>query len=93
VETVREQYAAHAIIVEGQGDWASLPGVTSVEPVRATNGDAGSGSVLLRLDEHATTDSVLAAIAAAGDMRIRRFEMAVPSLNDIFIQVVEGRHA
>ncbi len=91
VDAVREQYAAHAIIVEGQGDWARLPGVLSVEPVRATNGDGG-GSVLLRLDEHATTDSVLAAIAAAGDMRIRRFELAVPSLNDIFIQVVEGRH-
>lgn len=91
VDAVREQYAAHAIIVEGQGDWARLPGVLSVEPVRATNGDGG-GSVLLHLDDHATIDSVLAAIAAAGDMRIRRFELAVPSLNDIFIQVVEGRH-
>ncbi len=91
VDAVREQYATHAIIVEGQGDWASLPGVLSVEPARATNGDGG-GSVLLHLDEQATIDSVLAAIAAAGDMRIRRFEQAVPSLNDIFIQVVEGRH-
>lgn len=91
VDAVREQYAAHAIIVEGQGDWASLPGVTSVEPVRATNGDGG-GRMLLHLDAHATTDSVLAAIATAGDMSIRRFEQAVPSLNDIFIQVVEGRH-
>lgn len=90
VDAVRKQYASHAVIVEGQGDWASLPGVVSVEPLGETNG-TGAG-MLLHLDERATTDSVLAAIAAAGDMRIRRFEEAVPSLNDIFIQVVEARH-
>jgi len=90
VDAVRKQYAAHAIIVEGQGDWASLPGVVSVEPLGETN--ANGAGVLLHLDERATTDSVLAAIAAAGDMRIRRFEEAVPSLNDIFIQVVEAHH-
>ena len=39
-------------------------------------------------------DAVLAAIAQAPNMTIERFELAVPSLNDIFIQVVEGeRHA
>ncbi len=90
VDAVRKRYAAHAIIVEGQGDWASLPGVVSVEPLGETN--ANGAGVLLHLDERATTDSVLAAIAAAGDMRIRRFEEAVPSLNDIFIQVVEAHH-
>ncbi len=90
VDAVRKQYAAHAIVVEGQGDWASLPGVVSVEPLGETN--ANGAGVLLHLDERATTDSVLAAIAAAGDMRIRRFEEAVPSLNDIFIQVVEAHH-
>lgn len=91
VDAVRKQYASHAIIVEGEGNWATLPGVLGVEPIRNGNGEI-NGSVLLHLDDHATTDSVLAAIAAAGDMSIRRFELAVPSLNDIFIQVVEGRH-
>ncbi|MGQ9889166.1 MAG: ABC transporter ATP-binding protein [Aggregatilineales bacterium] len=90
VDAVRKQYAAHAIIVEGQGDWASLPGVVGVELLSETN--ANGAGALLHLDERATTDSVLAAIAAAGDMRIRRFEEAVPSLNDIFIQVVEAHH-
>lgn len=90
VDAVRKQYAAHAVIVEGQGDWASLPGVVSVEPLGETNGNGAS--MLLHLDERATTDSVLAAIAAAGNMHIRRFEEAVPSLNDIFIRVVETHH-
>jgi hypothetical protein len=33
---------------------------------------------------------VLAEIATRPDMHIRAFELAVPSLNDIFVQVVTG---
>lgn len=83
VNHIRDQFASHALIVEGQGDWSRLPGVLSVE----ANGS--NGGAILHLAEEATTDSVLSAIATAGDMRIRRFEMAVPSLNEIFIQVAE----
>lgn len=84
VDEVRRRYARHAIIVEGEGDWARLPGVTRVEHVQ--NGKQGT---LLEMAPSTTSDQVLAAIATAPDMRIERFELAVPSLNDIFIQVVE----
>ena len=30
VAEIRRQYASHAILVEGEGDWAGLPGVRSV---------------------------------------------------------------
>ncbi len=85
VDDIRKQYALHAIIVEGQGNWASLPGVASVEPIQN-----GRKAALLHLEPQATADSVLAAIAASPDTSIERFEMAVPDLNDIFIRVVEG---
>jgi ABC-2 type transport system ATP-binding protein len=85
VESIRKQYALHAIIVEGEGDWSRLPGVTRVETTQN-----GRKSSTLHLADGATPDQVLAAIAQSPAMRIERFELAVPSLNDIFIQVVEG---
>ncbi|MBZ0299617.1 MAG: ATP-binding cassette domain-containing protein [Anaerolineae bacterium] len=91
VQDIREQFALHAIIVEGQGDWGKLPGVVSVEPAANGNGH-GADRALLRLDDQTAPGDVLAAIAASGDMHVRRFEEAVPGLNDIFIQVAEGAH-
>lgn len=85
VDDIRQQYAQNAIIVEGKGNWAALPGVAKIEPTE--NGHKG---VLLYLQPGTTSDQVLSAIAAAPDTNIERFELAVPSLNDIFIRVVEG---
>ncbi|MCY3945867.1 MAG: ATP-binding cassette domain-containing protein [Anaerolineaceae bacterium] len=84
VADIRRQFASHALLVEGQGDWSRLAGVRAV--------DAGDrpGKALLQLEPESSPDSVLAAIAAAGDMHIRRFELATPGLSEIFIRVVEG---
>ncbi len=88
LDQIRNDYASHAIVVEGEGDWGSLPGVTSVE-----NKSNGRASSILNLQADVSPDTVLAAIAQAGDMHIRRFELAVPSLNEIFIRVAgEDRH-
>ncbi|NWF69263.1 MAG: ATP-binding cassette domain-containing protein [Chloroflexi bacterium] len=84
VDEIRNRYAVHALVVEGQGDWSKLPGVARVE-----NSENGRSAAMLYLSKEATADSVLAAIAAAPDIRIQRFELAVPGLNDIFIRVVE----
>ncbi len=89
VDDVRQQHALHAIVVEGKGQWERLPGVERVEE-RAN----GHQSALLYLKPEASADQVLAAIANSPEMSIQRFELAVPNLNDIFIDVVEGqRHA
>jgi ABC-2 type transport system ATP-binding protein len=85
VDDIRKQYAQNAIIVEGKGEWAALPGVARVEPTE--NGRKG---FLLHLQPGTTSEQILAAIAAAPNTNIERFELAVPSLNDIFIRVVEG---
>jgi ABC-2 type transport system ATP-binding protein len=86
VDDIRQQYAQNAIIVEGKGDWAALPGVAKIEPKE--NGRKGA---MLFLKPGVTSEQVLAAIAAAPDTTVERFERAVPSLNDIFIRVVEGQ--
>jgi ABC-2 type transport system ATP-binding protein len=84
VEDIRKQYAMHAIIVEGVGNWAALPGVERVEAV-----ENGRKAALLHLQPDMTTDHLLGAIADSPETHIDRFELAVPSLNDIFIRVVE----
>jgi ABC-2 type transport system ATP-binding protein len=86
VDDVRRQHAIHAVIVDGDGDWDHLPGVARVE----VNGQRRGGA-LLYLDDHTTPNDLLAAIAAAPGVNVERFELAVPNLNDIFIQVAGER--
>jgi ABC-2 type transport system ATP-binding protein len=88
VDDVRKEYALNAVIVEGKGNWAALPGVAKIEPKE--NGRRGE---LLYLKPGTTSEQLLAAIAAAPDTSIERFELAVPSLNDIFIRVAEGQES
>jgi ABC-2 type transport system ATP-binding protein len=88
VDTVRREYAPHAVIVEGTGDWSHLPGIDHIDA--AENGRKGT---MLYLQPQTSPDDVLAAIAADSTVELRRFELAVPRLNDIFIQVVEGERA
>jgi ABC-2 type transport system ATP-binding protein len=87
VDEIRKQYALHALIVQGQGDWTQLAGVTRVENI--SNGREGT---LLHMAEQVTADDVLVAIAQAKDIKIEKFELAIPSLDDIFIRVA-GKEA
>jgi ABC-2 type transport system ATP-binding protein len=88
VDAVRRQYALPAVTVEGSGDWSTLAAVSHVEPHKN-----GRDNALLYLKPNATPDDVLAEIARRDDLQIQRFELAVPSLNDIFIQVVEEENS
>jgi ABC-2 type transport system ATP-binding protein len=85
VTDIRKQYAQNAVIVEGQGNWAGLAGVERVEL-----SENGHQRATLHLKPDTSPQQVLAAIATAPDTHIERFELAVPSLNDIFIRVAEG---
>lgn len=84
VGEVRNRYAIHAVQVEGDGDWSSLSGVARVEPP----GEGETGE-LLHLKEGVTSAELLSEIASRPDLQVRRFELAVPNLNEIFIRVVE----
>ncbi len=81
VDDVRARFADNSVIVEGEGDWASLPGVVRVEA-----GQNGK-SVVLKLAEGVSPDDVMQAMAVGQQYRVRRFELGLPSLNEIFIQV------
>jgi ABC-2 type transport system ATP-binding protein len=82
VQDVRRQFATHAIIVQGHGAWASLPGVVRVE-----ENPKGHLGTLLHLADDASPDQVLVAMAQSPETHLEKFELAIPSLDDIFIQV------
>jgi ABC-2 type transport system ATP-binding protein len=83
VDDVRAQYALPAVIVDGTGNWAGLAGVERIEA-----SDNGRGTLLF-LQPGVEPDHLLSAIATSPDFHLTRFELAVPRLHDIFIQVVE----
>jgi len=87
VHDVRQRFAKNAVVVEGEGDWAALPGVERVE-----KGENGRG-IVLHLAEDVTPDAVMEALAVSDAYHVRRFELAVPSLNEIFIEVAGTRRA
>jgi ABC-2 type transport system ATP-binding protein len=83
VDEVKRNFAGHAVVVEGQGDFARVPGV---QEARLQN-----GAWHMTLEIGADPQAVFRALAARENVRIRRFELAEPSLDDIFVQVVGER--
>lgn len=86
VQEVRERFAENAVIVEGTGDWAALPGVGKVD-VSETGRE-----FTLHLADGVSPDEIMHAVAIDPAYHVRRFELAVPSLTEIFIQVAGGNN-
>jgi ABC-2 type transport system ATP-binding protein len=82
VNEIRRRYAPNAVIVQGQGDFA-MPGVERIEPL--------ANGYELWLDGSVSQQDLLRMLANRSDIVIERFEVAAPSLDDVFIAVVAGR--
>lgn len=80
VGRVREQFAFNAVYVQGHGDWSALPSVARVQ--------SNEKATELLLKDGKSPADLLAELAADPAYGVTRFEVAVPSLNDIFISVV-----
>ena len=81
VDQIKRDYAGNAVVVEGQGDFANIPGVLET---RHENGDWH-----MTLEAGTAPQDVFRALAARDGIKIERFEIAEPSLDDIFISVVQ----
>jgi ABC-2 type transport system ATP-binding protein len=79
LDEIRRRYSGHAVLVRVADELPSLPGVEQV----SRHNDA----VKLALSERTTPQDVLAALIARGAL-IEKFEVAVPTLDEIFIRVV-----
>lgn len=83
VSAVRRQFATNILRLKGNGQLNGLPGVSHIE--RRT---ANDWHLTLELD----TDPhhVLHAIVVANTFTLDSFEIALPSLDEIFVQTVRG---
>jgi ABC-2 type transport system ATP-binding protein len=81
VDEIKRNFAGNAILVEGQGDFSHIPGVLEA---RQQN-----GSWHMALETGANPQTVLRNLALKEDIHLDRFEIAEPSLDDIFITVVQ----
>jgi ABC-2 type transport system ATP-binding protein len=82
VNEIKRNFAGNAVTIEGQGDFSEIPGV-----LEARN---QNGTWHLALEIGTNPQAVLRTLAARQDVRIERFELAEPSLDDIFIHVVQN---
>jgi ABC-2 type transport system ATP-binding protein len=80
VHEIKRNFAGNALELEGVGDFSLLPGVLET---RKKN-----GAWHMALDVGTDPQLVLRTLANRQDTRIERFELAEPSLDDIFVQVV-----
>ncbi len=81
VAEVRRQFATDIVHLNGNGDLSNLHGVLYLE--RRTASDW-----YLTLDPTTTPQTVLQAILAANTFSLNRFEISMPTLDEIFVQVV-----
>lgn len=82
VDQIKREFSTNAILVYGQADFAALPGVLDARQENS--------HWRLSLAPDATAQDVFRELAQQEDARIERFELAEPSLDDIFVTVVSG---
>ena len=80
LESIRQDYAGHAVMVRAQG---GIPKISSVESMVTHN-----SATKLVLTEGSTPQDVLAELVAQ-DVSVEKFEIALPTLDEIFIKVVQ----
>lgn len=84
LESIRRRFAARAVLVRSLGPLPEqIPGVVRVEPVNR-------GHTLLHLAPAASPQSLLQDLVAKG-IALEHFEVALPTLDEIFIEVVQGQ--
>ncbi|NPV76322.1 MAG: ATP-binding cassette domain-containing protein [Anaerolineae bacterium] len=82
LEEIRHQFAGHEVLVKPVGELPiQIPGVVSRE--------SHNGTVLLHLSQDVSPQEVLRGLVESG-VGLERFEIAMPTLDQIFIEVVQG---
>ena len=82
LDEIRRRYSGHAVLVSAAGE---LPTLAGVEEVTSHN-----GALKLALAEDTLPQDVLGALVAQGVV-VERFEIAVPTLDEIFSRVVAAQ--
>ena len=81
LDEIQRRFSGHAVLVRVVGDLPTMAGVVDVSPQNS--------AVKLTLAEESTPQDLLRALMAQ-DLVLEKFEIAIPTLDEIFIRVVEG---
>jgi len=79
---IRRQFSGNVVKVRTEGTIPELKGVERIEPI--------NGSVNLHLSPGTAPQDVLRALVA-GNITVNQFEISMPTLDEIFIRVVQGK--
>lgn len=85
VNDIKRNFAGNAITLEGEGDFTAIPGVLETRK--------HNGVWHMALEIGADPQAVFCNLAARENVRVERFELAEPSLDDIFVNVVANGEA
>ena len=80
---IKSRFRSHSVILGFEGELGQVPGVIEERP--------NKGYVELVLDRNTTHKQLLERLVSTGIV-INRFEVATPSLNEIFLEVVGKNH-
>jgi ABC-2 type transport system ATP-binding protein len=80
VQQIKRQYAGRDVVIQGKGDFTQIPGVVSHHQ---------NGAWHLLLDEATSAKEVLRFLSNQPDVTVERFEIEQPSLEDIYVAVVQ----
>ncbi len=81
LDEIRRQYTGQDILVRTRGELPALPGVVNTQ--------VHNSSLKLTLAPDVTSQDLLREIVSR-DLVVEEFEIAMPTLDEIFIQVVQG---
>lgn len=82
VNEIKRNFAGNAVVVQGQGNFDHIPGVLETRRQNST--------WHLALEIGADPQAIFRTLANRDGVKIERFELAEPSLDDIFVNVVSG---
>ena len=80
VDEIRHRYSGHAVWVRAAGRLPEIRGVKEIHP--------HNNAMHLSLDENTTPQQVFQTLAAS-NVVLEKFEIAIPTLDEVFIRVVQ----
>jgi ABC-2 type transport system ATP-binding protein len=97
VEQIKRGLRGHAVVIEGQGELPPVPGVLETHRVEGSQNGApavapastSNGTVHLALAPGTAPQDVFRFLAQQASFTVERFEVAEPSLEEVFVSVVE----
>jgi ABC-2 type transport system ATP-binding protein len=81
---IRHQFSGHSVTIRTGDNIPTLPGVERIEPI--------NGAVKLHLSPGTAPQEVLRSLVAR-NVNLEQFEISMPTLDEIFIRVVQGQGA